>query len=202
VHPEDLHALAARLGVSIRIAPAGADGRLRLDVRPRPALALGPTVDDDALRALATDPLRALFSFHTLPSLRRHLRELLPEHMVPSSYVVLDTLPRTPSGKIDRRALPPPDDARPDLEAEYVAPRNTTEELLCELFAQALVVDRVGIHDGFFDLGGASMSSVQVAVAARAAGLPLAPDLLFQFPTVAELAAILDQSRAEAVAAQ
>jgi amino acid adenylation domain-containing protein len=121
--------------------------------------------------------------------LRSFLKEKLPEHMVPALFVLLDTLPLTPNGKVDRRALPAPDRTRPELDKTFVAPRTPTEELLSEIWAQVLDIERVGIHDNFFDLGGHSLLATQVVSRIREAfqvELPLRR--LFEVPTVAGLA--------------
>ncbi|MGA6174805.1 amino acid adenylation domain-containing protein [Streptomyces sp. NPDC012600] len=100
--------------------------------------------------------------------LRAALAARLPAHLVPNSVVVLDTFPLTPNGKLDRRALPAPDQ-RPDLRAEYVAPRTDAEELVAEVWAEVLGLDRVGALDDFFDLGGHSLLATRVVARIRAA---------------------------------
>jgi amino acid adenylation domain-containing protein len=121
--------------------------------------------------------------------LRRFLREKLPEYMVPSSFVMMDEFPVAPSGKVDRQALPAPEGVRPDLEREYVAPRNETEKQVAAICAELLGVDRVGVHDNFFELGGHSLLATQFISRLRSAfyvELPLRS--LFENPTVADLA--------------
>lgn len=93
--------------------------------------------------------------------LRRHLRERLPEHMVPSAFILLDGFPLMPSGKIDRAALPEPDTLRPDLADAYVAPTEPLERVLAGIWSEVLEVDRVGAADDFFDLGGHSLLVTQ-----------------------------------------
>ncbi|HEX2081440.1 MAG TPA: amino acid adenylation domain-containing protein, partial [Longimicrobium sp.] len=88
-------------------------------------------------------------------ALREHLRRTLPEYMVPSAFVALERFPLTPSGKLDRKALPAPDLA--SAEEKYVAPRAPVEEVLAEIWAEVLRLERVGVHDSFFDLGGHSL---------------------------------------------
>jgi amino acid adenylation domain-containing protein len=125
----------------------------------------------------------------TTEELRTFLEPLLPEYMIPSVFVPMEALPQTPNGKIDRRALPEPDAAsRPDLGAEYVAPRTLEETALAEVWSEVLGVDRVGVHDNFFALGGDSIRSVRVVSLAKARGLRFALPQLFQHQTIAQLA--------------
>ena len=105
--------------------------------------------------------------------LRRHLQERVPEYMVPSSYVMLERLPQTPNGKVDRRALPAPDSGRPELGQGYVGPRNDPEQVLAGIWAQVLGLERVGVEDNFFELGGDSILSIQIIARAGQAGLRL-----------------------------
>jgi amino acid adenylation domain-containing protein/FkbM family methyltransferase len=120
---------------------------------------------------------------------RGRLRQSLPEHMVPSAFVALASLPLTPNGKVDRRALPAPGAERPELAAEYAAPRTAAEEVLAAIWAQVLGIERAGIHDNFFELGGDSILSLRVAALARERGLAVELADLFQRQTVAELGA-------------
>ena len=121
--------------------------------------------------------------------LRSFVRRELPAAMVPAHFVVLETLPLTPSGKVDRSALPAPGPSRPELSASYVAPRNPVEERLAAIWSNVLGGGPVGVHDNFFALGGASLRSLEIVSQANAAGLPLTPELLFEHQTIAELAA-------------
>ncbi|TVT23049.1 AMP-binding protein, partial [Amycolatopsis rhizosphaerae] len=120
--------------------------------------------------------------------LRDHCARRLPDHMVPAAFVPLEVLPRTPNGKLDRAALPEPERTEPGT--AYVAPETDAEKTLAEIWAQVLHLDRVGRHDNFFTLGGDSILSIQVVAQATQAGITLTPPLLFQHPTIAELAAL------------
>src|SRR6185295_506115 len=122
--------------------------------------------------------------------LRRHLAEKLPEYMLPSAFVLLDAMPVTANGKLDRKALPAPGSLRPALKSDFAAPRNATEALLAELWSQLLGVEQVGIHDNFFELGGDSIVSIQVIARAAQSGLRLTARQMFQLQTIAELAAV------------
>ncbi|MCP4663860.1 MAG: amino acid adenylation domain-containing protein, partial [bacterium] len=134
-----------------------------------------------------------------VPELRRFLGGKLPDYMVPAVFVFLDALPLTPGGKVDRRALPAPGHSRPELEEAFVAPRTPAEETLARIWSQVLAVERVGVHDNFFDLGGDSILGIQVVSRAQEAGLRLAPRDLFRFQTVAELAAVAGAPAPETV---
>jgi Phosphopantetheine attachment site/AMP-binding enzyme C-terminal domain len=103
--------------------------------------------------------------------LRSFLQQQLPEYMVPSVFVFLDSLPLAANGKVDRKALPAPDQGRPELEHTYTAPRTPVEELLASLWAEALKLDKISIHDNFFDLGGDSLLATQVVSRVREASL-------------------------------
>ena len=126
---------------------------------------------------------------------RRHLTGRLPEYMVPATVVVLGRMPVTPSGKVDRRALPA---AGAEAEREggdrYVAPRNEREEALCRIWGEVLRVERVGVRDNFFELGGDSILSLQVIARAARAGMRLTPRQVFDHPTVEELARLAGEA--------
>jgi acyl carrier protein len=130
----------------------------------------------------------------TTSEMRDYLRRTLPEYMVPASFVVLEALPLTATGKVDRNALPEPEQVRPQLAQVYVAPRTAVEEVLCGMFSEVLQVEPVGVRDSFFELGGHSLLATQISSRVRLAfqvELPLRR--LFEAPTVEGLAkAILD----------
>ncbi len=128
--------------------------------------------------------------------LRRFMNHRLPEHMVPSAFVLLEALPLTPNGKVDRRALPTPGPSSFRVENAYEAPRTPLEEALAAIWTEVLGVERVGIHDDFFELGGHSLLATQVVSRLRDAfrvELPLR--CLFETPTVAQLAERVEATR-------
>jgi amino acid adenylation domain-containing protein len=126
--------------------------------------------------------------------LRGHLRQRLPEYMVPSALVAMDAFPVTPAGKIDRKSLPAVDQARREATAEYVAPRNDTEAKLAALAGELLKVERVGVEDNFFELGGHSLLATQLISRIRdELRVEVALKALFEHPTVAGLAAVVDE---------
>jgi acyl carrier protein len=139
----------------------------------------------------------------TVTELRNCLNDRLPDYMIPSTFVMLDTLPLTPSGKVDRRALPPPSTARPELDTRFAPPRTPVESVLAGIWSEVLGVDAVGIHDDFFELGGHSLAATRVVsrvITAFQLELPL--QSLFQAPTVAAMAAVLLQNQAKKLGEQ
>jgi acyl carrier protein len=124
--------------------------------------------------------------------LKRFLSNQLPEAMVPSSFVILESLPRTLNGKIDRRNLPAPGEAIGSRECFYEPPHTPVECLIAEIWRELLHVDSVGVHDNFFDLGGHSLLSLQVvARLEKELRVRISPrELAFQ--TLGQLAAVCD----------
>ena len=124
------------------------------------------------------------------------MKEKLPEYMVPAIYVELDALPLTPNGKVDRRSLPAPNPANQEAERKYVAPRTPIEELLAGIWADLLRIERVSIHDNFFELGGHSLLATQlISRAFRTFQVDLSVRTLFEAPTIAELAQVIDRKQ-------
>jgi amino acid adenylation domain-containing protein len=128
----------------------------------------------------------------TIPDLRRRCQDFLPAFMVPSAFVVLPQLPLLPSGKLDRRTLPAPEAARPELAAPFVGPESQLERAVAEVWKEVLEVDRVGLHDNFFDLGGHSLLAVRLhgRLLARL-GRDCSVIDVFRYPTVASFARFL-----------
>ena len=141
----------------------------------------------------------------TAGSLRTHLESILPRYMLPSAYVILERLPLTPSGKVDRKALPAP---QPPAGLTYVAPRTAEEAAVAAIWAQVLRVERVGVSDTFFELGGHSLLLVQalhVLKSAQIGGIDLQAITIvdmFRYPTIADLVARFGRSGAAASALQ
>ena len=118
--------------------------------------------------------------------------------MVPSDFVFLESLPLTPNGKVDRLALPAPDNARLELAVAYAAPQSDIEKQLAKIWAEVLSIEQVGIYDNFFDLGGHSLAASRViSRAIQTFGLELPVNALFDAPTVARMAIIVEQNRAK-----
>jgi amino acid adenylation domain-containing protein len=182
VEPGEVEAILRRhpgVGETIVVAREDAAGRLRLVAYLVPRTSPGPDATE----------------------LQRWLRSALPEYMVPSAFVALEGLPLTPNGKIDRQALPDAGLVPLDPSAEYVPPRNPLEETLARVWAAVMGLERVGIHDNFFDLGGHSLQSVQLVSRLTAAiGRPVSVKTVFQAPTIAAMAEILEREAGQAAA--
>lgn len=123
----------------------------------------------------------------TVVDLRNFIEQKLPEYMVPSAFVMLSALPLTPNGKVDLQSLPEPDAARPDL-GIFIAPGTPEEEILGGIWSKVLGVERVGVDDNYFALGGDSIRAIQVVAQAQERGLSFTVDHLFKYPTILELA--------------
>jgi acyl carrier protein len=169
------------------------------------ALAAHPAVRDAVVAVRGEGAARALVGY-VVPAglvppspaaLRAFLAERLPEYMVPAAWVVLDALPLSPNGKVDRRALPVPAQTERASAAAFRAPRTPVEARLAEIWAEVLKVERVGVDDDFFELGGHSLLATQVVSRIRdafGANLPLRR--VFENPTVARVAVAVVQARA------
>jgi amino acid adenylation domain-containing protein len=126
--------------------------------------------------------------------LRGFLKTKLPDYMIPSSFIVLDKLPVSPSGKLNRRALPEADDARPELARAFVAPSTPVEQAVAEIFSEVLDVRQVGIHDDFFELGGHSLLATRVVSRLRDRfQIEMTPRFLFESPTVSAMSARISE---------
>ncbi len=124
--------------------------------------------------------------------LRKELSTILPDYMIPGIYVSLESFPLTPNGKVDRKALPAPDSQRPELAVDYLAPRTQEETQLCEIWAEVLRVEKVGVHDNFFELGGDSLKVAQVATRVREVfSVDMFLRSVFEHPTVEGLVPII-----------
>ena len=192
VEPEALHELGERLGYRVittwsNVADGSYDAVFitqqadALDGVYQPAAAGLERVD------YANDPLTARQTDALVPQLREHLQRRLPDYMVPAALVVVDHLPLTVNGKLDVKALPVPDLIQTTPSR---APQTPQEQILCELFAEVLGLDRVGVDDSFFALGGDSIISITLVTHARKRGLALTPRNVFEHRTPEALALI------------
>jgi hypothetical protein len=134
---------------------------------------------------------------------RAHLRQGLPEYMIPASFVVLDAFPLTPNGKIDRKALPEPQQLTAAAAAAYIAPTNDLEQQIADIWRDLLAVERVGRQDNIFDLGANSLLTMQAnSRLSLALGRKVSLVSMFRYPTVESLAAHLDENGQAAAAKQ
>jgi amino acid adenylation domain-containing protein/non-ribosomal peptide synthase protein (TIGR01720 family) len=213
--PEQLWQLGRACGyrVDLSLAPAYPDGGFdavfrRLDGAELPAVSWDrpvsrgwPPADGRVPAASGTDPIvagawsryandpvRETLRRRLAPQLRRALEATLPEAMVPAAFVLLDALPATPNGKLDLAALPLPDGS--GLTAGYTPPVLPAEVLLCDLVAELLAVERVGLADNFFHVGGDSIGSIRLVARARERGLALTPQDVFLHPVLRDLARV------------
>jgi amino acid adenylation domain-containing protein len=202
--PEAFWAMAEDCGYEAHIRWSEADEQGAFDVsfcRKGAATHLAPTELPTASHAsrrraawsrYTTDPVKGLLAGHLVPELRARLADRLPAAWMPSSFVLLESLPLTAGGKLDRRALPAPTMCRPDWSGPVVGPRNEMETRLVDIWQHLLGVQPVGVHDNFFELGGHSMLAVKmVAEVEQTCGRQLPLGVLFQRPTVAQLAELL-----------
>jgi amino acid adenylation domain-containing protein len=129
--------------------------------------------------------------------LRRFILRMLPDYMLPSTFMILDSLPLLPNGKIDRTALPTPE-AGAESDDSYVGPRNVVEQVLADIWIEVLGLERVSIHDPFFELGGHSLLAIQLTSQLRDTfQLDLPPGVLFEASTVAKLAEVMVANEAQ-----
>ncbi len=138
----------------------------------------------------------------TVSSLRNFLKEKLPDYMIPAAFVRLNEIPLTTTGtaKVDRRALPDPGNARPDLDTPFATPKTSVEKELSKIWAQVLAINQVGIHDSFFDLGGHSLAATRVvSQVIKQFQLELPLQSLFESTTVATMAAVITEHQGKKV---
>ncbi len=139
----------------------------------------------------------------TVSELRNVLQGKLPEYMIPAAFVMLDALPMTLTGKVDRLALPAPGRTRPEVEHPFVAPQTPIETTLAHIWAEVLSLEQVGVHDHFTELGGHSLLAMQVASRVRDTfhvEVPLKS--LFEAPTVTKMAALIAEHQMKTVDAR
>ena len=205
VDPQDLWSLEDELPYRVAVTWSAAGPGL-MDVRltrrgpgeGAPSSFPGGQVPLRPWSEYANDPQAGRFARYLVPRLREHLASKLPEHMTPAALVVLEALPLTPNGKLDRRALPEPEGLRPELETLYLAPRTALEQTIAAVWREVLGLDKVGLQDNFFDVGGHSLLMIEVhALLRERLGRDIAVVELFQYPTIGALAEHLGKGAAE-----
>ncbi len=209
VHPDDLWELGERLGYSVRITWSRSGGPACMDVlferagttgRPRPWMP--SAVGEIAPASFANDPLD-LAAQRSLPArLRSFLDQKLPGYMVPSDFVVMDSLPLSPNGKVDRKALPAPAAYRSPAKEGLVPPRNDLERKLAAVWSELLGVAEIGVHDSFFDLGGHSLMVSRVIFRIQdELGTEVPMRALYEAPTIAQIAELIERQGCEGATA-
>jgi amino acid adenylation domain-containing protein/FkbH-like protein len=210
IEPEKLGALSEELSYDVVMswAHAGADGSYDVILQHRGVRqktrqgVFFPFYDSEHFESkskkswhhYANNPLQGKLSRKLVPQLRQFLQEQLPDYMVPSAFVMLDSIPLTPNGKIDRRALLALETFQSSNQADYVAPRTFTEESLANIWIEILGLERIGIHDNFFEVGGHSLLATQLmSRIANTFSIELPLRHLFESPTVATLAEKLEK---------
>jgi amino acid adenylation domain-containing protein len=209
VEPEDLWALGEELGYAVEVKwGSGGAGTCDLELRQQgtPVVELIPPksrraearTEERSWNRYANNPLQAETARRLIPELRRLLAEQVPDYMMPSAFVLLDALPLTANGKLNRRALPAPGQSRPELESAYVTPHTPIEEMLVEIWTNILGLEKVGTSDNFFDLGGHSLLLVKVHSKVREVlKKELSMTDLFRYPTINSLAKYLSDEGGE-----
>ncbi|MFN2633629.1 MAG: amino acid adenylation domain-containing protein [Thermoanaerobaculia bacterium] len=207
--PEDFHSLAQELSCRVELSWGRASNEGRFDARFR----RGARASDDELRfyvpasenlasvrswsAYANVPIARNLFERLVPRLRQALEERFPEYMVPSTFVRMDRLPLTPNGKVDRRALPAPGRARPELGTPFLEPRGRLEQEVSGILEEVLDVEPIGANDDFFELGGHSLKAARVISRIRqkfGVTIPIAG--FFEAPSVAGLALLVSEAGA------
>jgi amino acid adenylation domain-containing protein len=131
----------------------------------------------------------------TINEMQRHLKQRLPDYMIPSAFIIMESLPLSSNGKVDRKALPALNQFRPEMESKFTPPRDLIEEIVADIWADVLGLERVGVYDNFFDLGGHSLLATQVISRIREAlNVEIQVRRIFEMPTVAELAGSIESS--------
>ena len=181
-----------------RIEPGEIETVLRHHPSVREALVIAHEEQQGEKRLVAYVVLDKKRSAST-GELRSFVSMQVPDYMVPAHFIKLDALPLARSGKVDRKALPSPDGVRPDVDELYIPPRTLIEETLCAIWSEVLNVERVGIDDNFFALGGDSIRSIQVRARALRKGLKIENRDVFQHHTIRELAQVVAFGEAGAI---
>jgi acyl carrier protein len=195
--PNDLFTAAERQGMALEIRPDR--GSRTFSVGPVGSFASTPADDgrpadrEALLRRLsehASNPLRDRAAQALFPRLREFAARELPDYLRPAAYMLLEHIPRTASGKVDRRRLPSPGHQRPELSTPYAAPGSELEKTTERVWRDVLGLDRIGIDDSFFDLGGNSLGVVTLAAKlGKELGREISVVTIFEHPTVRAFAA-------------
>ncbi len=194
IDPEAWYALQVPYNISIAWSNSGSDGRYDVVFsRGETRKFVQQITVDNLLRSYANNPLQAKAARRLVPQLQAYLAEKLPDYMIPSAFVVLESLPVTANGKVDRLALPAPEPIKLEWAGGYIAPQTAVEQVLVKIWAEVLGIKRAGIRDNFFELGGHSLLATQLVSRVRDAfGIELPLRSVFEAPTIAELSEVVE----------
>jgi amino acid adenylation domain-containing protein len=209
IEPEALWDLGAAQGRAATVQPSANGSLATLDVifAPAGAGSAEPKIvewqgaADRPASAYVNEPFIESADKPLVTDLRALLEKSLPEYMVPTFFEILPTLPKTPNGKINRKALPKPSGHAVTADKPYAAPRNPVEAKLAEVWQQVLGREKVGINDNIFEIGGDSLLIFQITARAGQLGIPLSLRQVFQLRTIAELSAALNMTELPAPSA-
>ncbi|OLT58219.1 non-ribosomal peptide synthetase [Moorena bouillonii] len=204
IDPERLYELSASLGYSLELcwsaqgSPELMDAVFVRSELAKEGIVLTPLTQKSVIGGkwnnYGNNPLSSQLRKELIPQVREYLESRLPEYMVPSGLMVLSQLPLTPNGKVDRKALPVPDVASSVL-TEYVAPETEIQKNLAEIWQEVLGIEKVGIHDNFFDLGGHSLMATQVVSRVRDTfNIELPITSIFEYSTIEQLSTYLENT--------
>jgi ubiquinone/menaquinone biosynthesis C-methylase UbiE len=163
--------------------------------RPTRTTVPGPAVSGRPWGAFANDPLEYGFRLQLIPELREYLKLRIPDYMVPAVWTVLNHMPLTSNGKVDRRELPTPQELRPEELGEYVSPRTDLQRTLAQIWAHVLRIDQVGLRDNFFELGGHSLLAMKlITEISERLHIFLSAGVVFRYPTLEQMALFLEST--------
>ncbi len=196
IDPEAWYALQVPHNISIAWSDSGSYGRYDVVFSRGETRKFVQEITGDNLlpwRSYANNPLQAKAARKLVPQLQAYLAEKLPDYMIPSAFVVLESLPVTANGKVDRLALPAPEPIKLELAGGYIAPQTAVEQVLVKIWAEVLGIKRAGISDNFFELGGHSLLATQLVSRVRDAfGIELPLRSVFEAPTIGELSQVVE----------
>jgi hypothetical protein len=191
VHPEDIWSMSDSLGydAEVRWSNDGASGCFDVVLHKKDeAETIVPHRQKVSLKSIneyGNNPANKLSNQNIAADLRKYLSDKLPDYMLPAAFVMMDELPLTPNGKVDRNALPAPDASTYTQGRVYDPPTNEKETALAEIWSKVLRLDKVGINDDVFELGGDSLLIFQIVTRATQSGLPIKPKQIFEHRTIA-----------------
>jgi amino acid adenylation domain-containing protein len=203
IDPADLYTLSQEIGCQVTISYSPHLNHQYFDVcfypttnskRRSPVMPISNTILEQVANYYALNPLKARFAKNLISQLKAQTREQLPEYMRPASFVLLESFPMTPSGKLDKRALPAPDREQEISRESFVQPTTPTQTKLCHIWNDVLGIEQIGVADDFFHLGGHSLLATKLVSRIREEfNLALPLRTVFEYPTISGLAAEIER---------